>query len=293
MAGIVKNAPLFVSHAKNLKFWDRKKHWKENSVVFLTGAGSGIGMNLAYLYAERKCRLVLADVDKDSLVAVASKCESLGSQTLSIHLNVTKENDVKDAVQQCIDKYGELDVLVLCAGIAAHHVFQNTMDLSLFDKLMKVNFFGYLYCVKYAFEHLMASCGTLLAITSFSGEVGLPYRTAYCASKFAVTGFLEALRSEMDVLKKAGTTPFHITIVCPPTVSTNLRRNSLTPDPALKDSPHSKNTISVEQCARAILDAGDRRLRKAFFPIKSWLAAYIRPILPDLVDAPIRKRAMM
>ena len=107
------------------------------------------------------------------------------------------------------------------ASIAAHHLFEDTKDMGLFRKLMEVNFYGYLYCTRSAFEPLLKSRGVLVAVTSFSGEVtlsflvlceishavntskvGLPYRSAYCASKFAVTGFLEALRSEMAVVEK-------------------------------------------------------------------------------------------
>lgn len=114
------------------------------------------------------------------------------------------------------------------------------------------------------------------------------------------TGFLESLRSEMSVLRSdsaAGSSgssggSFHITIVCPPTVNTNLRRNALTPDPNLKEAP-AKHAMTVADCAAAIVDAGDRRLRKAFFPFNSWLASYLRPIIPDAMDKLIMARAKL
>jgi short-subunit dehydrogenase len=158
---------------------------------------------------------------------------------------------------------------------------------------MDVNFYGYLHCLKETYDHLLESQGSLVAVTSFSGEVGLPYRTAYCASKFAVTGLLESLRSEMTLLRKQEGKPyFDITIVCPPTVNTNLRASSLTTDKSLKESIAPK-AMDVVACANAIVDAADRRLRKAFFPWKSFLASYLRPLVPDAVDHAIRKRASL
>jgi short-subunit dehydrogenase len=193
-------------------------------------------------------------------------------------------------MEQTLERFGCIDVCVLCAGIGAHHRFKDTQNLAMFRKLMDVNFFGYLHCVRHAYDALVRSRGLLVAITSFSGEVGLPFRTAYCASKFATTGFLEALRAEMQVSNEG----FDITIVCPPTVDTNLRKNSLTTDAQFKKAkaPVDKK-VTVEECAAIIVDSADRRLRKAFFPWKSFVSAYLRPLIPGVIDVPLFKRAML
>jgi len=258
------------THVRNVYWWANKRQFKENSVVLITGAASGIGKNVALIYAKRRVRLILADFDKVNLGLVVAECQKLGSQAIGCHTDCSKQDQVKQMVARGIKEFGELDIMVLCAGIAAHHLFEATHDLSIFSKLMDINFFGYLYCVKEAYPYLQASNGSLVAITSFSGEVGLPYRSAYCASKFAVTGFLEALRTEMEMLRKQHKKTFSITIVCPPTINTNLRSNSLTTDQALRDAGQKENdtTMSVEQCATAIVDAADRKLRKAFFPFQ-------------------------
>ena len=282
-------------------------------------ASAGIGRAVALTYARRLCHLVLVDIDSASVATTASQCQSLfpppssassspssssfsssPSSTLPLTVDVTSPTAVSDMMQRCIERYAQLDILVLCAGIGAHHLFASTTDLSLFHRLMDVNFWGYLHCTHAAYPHLCRSHGTLVAITSFSGEVGLPYRTAYCASKFATTGLLEALRSEMRL---TGGEAFDIVIVCPPTVATNLRKNSLTPDPSLREAGEAGGGVggagggggamSVEECARAIVDAADRRLRKAFFPFNSWLASYLRPIIPDVMDALILRRAKL
>ena len=290
------------SHARNLLFWQRhQSSFKPNSVILITGAGSGIGRQLALTYARRTCRLVLADVNTAAVEQTKQACQAISPAlpVLALTVDVTSLPACQSMVATALAQYAQLDILVLCAGIGAHHTFSSSTPPSLFNQLMAVNFYGYLHCTLAAFDALKASHGVLVAITSFSGEVGLPYRTAYCASKFAVTGFLEALRSEMTVVdeeqrQRGGNVGrFDIVIVCPPTVNTNLRRNSLTPDPELKDASPPPTAMSVEQCAEAIVDAADRRLRKAFFPLGSWMAAYFRPIIPDVMDALILKRAKL
>lgn len=114
-------------------------------------------------------------------------CEQAGAAVVvPLTCDVTDFAAVKAVYAEAMARMHHLDVLVLCAGIGAHHLFETTNDLSIFNRLMQVNFFGYLHCVKAAYKDLCASNGCLIAVTSFSGEVGLPYRTAYCASKFAV-----------------------------------------------------------------------------------------------------------
>ena len=101
---------------------------------------------------------------------------------------------------------------MLNAGVSAHFRFDEIQDMSLYRKMMDINFFGYVYCTKYALPYLKKTFGQIIVLSSISGEVGLPYRTAYCSSKFAVTGFFEALRIEQEDRMVS------ITILCPPSV---------------------------------------------------------------------------
>lgn len=255
-------------------------------------------MHVALVYAARASKLVLVDRDAAALSRAAARCESEGLRGVEVQcltVDVTNFPAVQSMMSQALDRFKRLDVLVLCAGLGGHHLFDATTDLAIFHKLMDVNFFGYLHCVRAAYKALCESHGRLIAVTSFSGEVGLPYRTAYCASKFAVTGFLESLRSEMSVASPSNS--FHITIVCPPTVNTNLRANSLTSGTSSAALPHEKapgeGAMTVADCAAAIVDAGDRKLRKAFFPMTSFLASYLRPLIPDAMDKLIMARAKL
>jgi short-subunit dehydrogenase len=264
-----------VTHARNLLFWRKNIVWKPNSIIVITGAGSGIGKNVSLLYSRRRCRMVLGSIDSKELNAVADQCQRNGSEVLAVPTDVTVPEQCKRLMDAAVSKFGGIDILVLCAGIGAHHTFGKTKDLNVYKKLVEVNYYGYLHCIHYAYPYLQTSIprGLVVAITSFSGEVGLPYRTGYCASKFAVTGFLEALRAEMHELsqKEDGSYEegFDICIVCPPTVSTSFRKNSIVSD---DDDPMEtvapKHAMTVEECASAIIDAADRRLRKAFFSME-------------------------
>jgi len=188
----------------------KEPQFKPNSVIIITGASSGIGQELALQYAHRKCRLFLGARSVDKLKAVSDMCRELGSQSYYQRCDVTKEEDCKNLIQACINQYGELDILILNAGVNAHIKFEEIEDLNVYQKVMQTNFFGYLYCTKYAMPYLKKSKGQIVVLSSISGEVGIPLRTAYCSSKFAVTGFFEALRIELDNHEIA------ITIVCPP-----------------------------------------------------------------------------
>lgn len=261
--------------------------------MIITGASSGIGRELARQYAKRRCKLysdtlVLAARKLNELETVADECRSLGaSQVLAVVTDVTIEEDCRRLVQSCMDTFHRLDLLVLCAGVSAYQLFAEAKDLRAYKALIETNYYGYLHCAFYAMPHLISSSGQVLVISSISGEIGLPYRSAYCASKFAVTGFFEALRSEIS-------DKVAITIVCPPSVRTNLRANSL----INSNTSDNEDRINVEDCVQQILDSADRRARKVratqiYFPFKVFIAAYFRPFFPDLIDRRLKQAARL
>jgi short-subunit dehydrogenase len=253
--------------------------------VCVTGASSGIGKEISIQYAKRGYKLVLAGRDVKALAEVQNACLNLGSKQVEIiATDVRERSQCKALIENSVSILGGIDILVLCAGVSAHQLFSDITDLDIFNELLQTNFFGYLYCTFFALKHLKESKGQILVISSISGEIGLPYRSAYCTSKFAVTGFFESLRSEMDQDEVA------ITIVCPPSVRTNLRNNSLVKVEGEKDNEYR---INVEECVRDILAAADRRARKIFFPLKVYFAVYCRPFFPDLIDKKLKKAAKL
>eukprot|EP01017_Pseudomicrothorax_dubius_P024347 TRINITY_DN2588_c0_g1_i1.p1 TRINITY_DN2588_c0_g1~~TRINITY_DN2588_c0_g1_i1.p1 ORF type:complete len:178 (+),score=29.08 TRINITY_DN2588_c0_g1_i1:65-598(+) len=169
--------------------------------------------------------------------------------------------------------------------------FEDIESTQIFHDLMHTNFFGYMYCTKHALPWLKRSKGQIVVISSLSGEVGLPYRTAYCASKFSITGFFEALRFELEDKEVS------ITIACPPSVKTNMRNNDLLVKSGKahvsKIPDEAETRISVEECVKTIVDAADRRARKIYFPMKTYLAVYLRPFFPDFVDGRLKRYAKL
>lgn len=120
-----------------------------------------------------------------------------------------------------------------------------------------------------------------------SGEFGFPSRTAYCASKFAINGFFEALRAEV------GQKNITITIVCPPSVKTDLRKHDLALSQQIikKEEEEKENDdekrdtrIEVEDCVKIIIEAADRKVRRIYFPFRAYIGVYLRPFFPDIVD---------
>ncbi|CAD8182724.1 unnamed protein product [Paramecium pentaurelia] len=263
----------------------KTKQFKPNSVIVITGASSGIGRELALQYATRGVKLMLAARSEEELKEVCTLCEQLGSRAHYQITDVSKEEDCKLLIEETVRIFNRIDILVLNAGVNAHSFFEEFKDLSVFKKIMDINFYGYVYCTKYALPHIRKSSGQFVVMSSISGEIGLPYRVPYCSSKFAVTGFFEALRTELEDFNVA------ITIVCPPSVRTPMRDHDLLKKHSPKDE--SEDRITIQECVSMILDAADRRARKIFFPFKAYLSVYVRPIFPDFVDKRLKQKAKL
>ena len=190
-------------------------------VVVITGASSGIGKALAEKYAGEGWNLVMAARREDKLKALQ---QSLGgTEVLTVKTDVTNEDDCKNLISKAVEKYGQIDVLINNAGISMRSLFDDT-DLDVIRKLMDVNFWGTVYCTKYALPWLLKSKGSLAGIISVGGHIGLPGRTGYSASKFAVRGFLQTIRVEN--LKK----DLHVLIVALGFTASDIRKTALLGD---------------------------------------------------------------
>ena len=231
----------------------------KDKVVIVTGASSGIGLASVDKFASLGAKVVLAARSIDMLEKIA---EELGQQTtdnrqqlLCIKTDVTKEEDCRNLIEKTVEKFGKIDVLVNNAGISMRAVFKD-LDLKVMHSLMDTNFWGTVYCTKYALPYLLESKGTVVGVISTAGYVGLPARTAYSASKFAVRGFLETLRIEhlYDGL--------HVMIFAPGFTASNIRNVALTADgsPQGETPRKEEKMMSAERVAR-ILARGIARRR--------------------------------
>lgn len=248
-------------------------------VVVITGASSGIGKAMAKEYAAMGAKVVLGARQADKLEALTKEIEANGGKAAWCATDVTKVDDCQRLIQTAVDNFGGIDVLICNAGISMRALFDN-LDLSVLHRLMDVNFWGTVYCTKFALPYLQQSKGSLVGISSVAGIHGLPGRTGYSASKFAMTGFLEAIRIEN--LKKG----LHVMVACPGFTASNVRFSALTADGSQQGAtPREENKMMTpEQVAHIVARGIARRKRLCLMEGEGRGTHFLKKIAPGLVD---------
>ena len=244
-------------------------------VIIITGASSGIGKALAFGYAEKGAKLVLASrsgFTKDEI-------SRLGTETLIVRTDVSKEQDCKELIRQAVEKFGGIDILINNAGISMRALFEE-VDLDVIRRLMDTNFWGTVYCTKYALPYLLQSKGSLVGISSIAGYKGLPGRTGYSASKFAMQGFLEVVRIEN--LKKN----LHVLIACPGFTATNIRNVALSKDGSAQgETPLDESKLmGAETVARHIISAVENRKDRLILTAQGKMTVLLNKFFPKFMD---------
>lgn len=252
----------------------------DNKVVIVTGASSGIGKACAYEFASKGAKLVLAARNIDKLQEVEEDLISKGVEVLSISTDVSIEKDCKQMIDLTIAKFGRIDVLVNNAGISMRAMFED-LELDVMRKLMDVNFWGTVQCTKYALPHLLKTKGSVVGIISIAGYLGLPARTGYSASKYAVRGFLDTLR--IECLKK----DLNVLVVAPGFTASNIRKTALVADGSVQgDTPRNEdNMMSAEKCAEHIVKAVNKRKNELILTfIEGKFSVFLKKFFPRLLD---------
>ena len=249
-------------------------------VVSITGASEGIGAELARQMSAPGVRLALAARSLDKLDRIASECRSIGAEAIAVRCDVSVEADCKDFIESAASKFGGLDILVNNAGVSGHARFEEVTDFGWYEQMMKVNYFGSLWCTRYALPHLKARRGQLVAISSLAGRTGVPGRTAYSPSKAAQALFFEALRLE---LRASGV---DVTVVYPGVVATGIRLHGYGPDgkPAGKSGLKEEGAMPVEECARQIAAAIAARQRELVMTLQARFGLWLKLAAPGVVD---------
>ena len=251
----------------------------KNKVVVITGASSGIGKACAWLFANNGCKVVLAARSYDKLILIAEEMISVGCEVLTVQADVSNEEDCQHLISETISKFKGIDVLINNAGISMRAILEE-MDLSVMKKVMDINFYGTVFCTKYALPYVLKSKGSIVGVSSIAGYKGLPARTAYSASKFAIQGFLESLRIEN--LKK----DIHVLIACPGFTASNIRNTALSKDGKVqKESPRDESKMmTAEKVAEYIYKAIVNRQNSIVLTINGKLTVLLNKLLPSLVD---------
>jgi short-subunit dehydrogenase len=257
-------------------------------VILITGASDGIGAEMARQWAARSrgdMGLVLAARGVDKLEAVAQACRATGAKVLVQRCDVSVQADCVALVDAAVRAFGRIDTLVNNAGVSAHARFEEVSDLSWYETLMRINHWGSVWCTHAALPHLKASRGRIVAVASLAGLVGVPGRTAYSGSKFAMVGFFEALRTELPG------TGVSVTIAYPGVVATGIRLRGFNAQgkPAGKSGLDESTAMGVEQCARLIIEGTMRRRRDVVMSNRGKFGRWLKLIAPAVVDRMARK----
>jgi short-subunit dehydrogenase len=253
------------------------------NVVVITGASDGIGAEMARQWAVRGrdgIALVLAARSVDKLEAVAMKCRAEGARVLVQRCDVGVQADCVELAAAALRAFGRIDTLVNNAGISAQALFAEVSDLAWYEQVMRINHWGSVWCTHAALASLKATRGRIVAVGSLAGLVGVPGRTAYCGSKFAMTGFFEALRIELAV---AGVS---VTIAYPGVVATQIRQHGLNARGEMAGSSglDERGAMSVEECARLIVDGAEARRRDIVMTAKARLGRWFKLVAPGVID---------
>ncbi len=255
-------------------------------VIIITGASDGIGAEMARQLARTQgaqVAVVLAARNTEKLAEVAAQCAAHGAQTLTVTTDVSQESDCRQLVAHTMARFGRLDALINNAGLSAQALFEDVQanDLHWYEDLMRTNLWGSVWCTHAALPHLKQSRGNLVAVSSLAGLLGVPGRTAYSATKFAMTGFFEALRAE---LKGAGVS---VTIAYPGVVATQIRYRGFNAAGMAAGTSGLKEekAMPVDTCARLILQGMARRQREVVMTAQGKLGRWLKLIAPAAVEA--------
>jgi short-subunit dehydrogenase len=253
------------------------KTYFQDKVVVITGGSSGIGK-----------ALVADSLANGAFVAVCGRKQTAldelhqefkNNNLFTFVADVSVEADCKAFIDASLQRFGKIDILVNNAGISMRALFRD-LDLKVLKSLMDINFWGTVYCTKYAYPSILANKGTIVGVSSIAGYRGLPARTGYSASKFAMQGFLEALRTENLH------TGVNVMWVCPGFTASNIRNTALNPNgEAQSETPLDEGKLmTAEAVATAINKAIAKRKRTLVLTSQGKLTVLLSKLVPGLLD---------
>jgi short-subunit dehydrogenase len=251
----------------------------QNKVVAITGGSDGIGKAIIEALLPLGAKLATCGRNADKLNAL----KAIHSAVLTIVADVSNYNDCKNFIDSTISTYGGIDILINNAGISMRALLQEA-EVDVIKKVMDINFYGTVYCTKLALNTIIERKGTIVGVSSVAGYRGLPGRTGYSASKFAVDGFLESLRTE---LLESGV---NVMWVCPGFTASNIRNAALVKDGSQQgQTPLDEHSLmTAEECAAITLKAIEKRKRTLIYTMGDKRTVWLNKLFPGLTDKLVR-----
>ena len=254
--------------------------------VVITGASAGLGAALARAFAGAGAGLTLLARREDRLEQVAADCRGCGVEVAAVVGDVTRVEDGRRLVDTAVAAHGDIDCLIANAGMSMWAPFEQVTDLTLFRRLIEVNYLGAVHCVHPALPHLQKRQGLFVAISSIQGRLGVPNHTGYVAAKHALQGFCDTLRMEQE--GRVGV----LTVLLHWLRGTELRSQAFGADGApMGDTRrgHSSESVSLEQACRAILRGVARRERELVIPWKLKALTALNALRPRSAEVIVRR----
>lgn len=250
--------------------------WKDK-VIVITGGTDGIGRALVEQSLSSGAWVATCGRNADKLYQLQASNPS--AQLLTLVADVSKENDCRVFIQRVVDAFGRIDVLINNAGISMRALFKE-IDLEVIRQVMDINFYGSVYCTRFAMEALIRSKGMIVGISSIAGYRGLPGRSGYSASKFALQGWLESIRTE---LIDEGV---HVMWVSPGFTTSNIRQVALNKEGEKQgETPMDESKMMpADVCAQHILNAMEKRKRTLVLTITGKRTVFLNKFFPAWAD---------
>ncbi len=241
-------------------------------VCVITGASSGIGKSLSINLASKGASVVLAARRNSKLESIINEIEKSGGQAIGIKTDITKNIECKNLIDETINQYGKIDLLLLGAGVSMWTPFEEISDISFFKDLMDTNYTGAVHCIYAALPHLISSKGMVVTCSTAQAIVGFTNHSGYAASKHALHGFLDTLDMELD-----GKVKF-LEAFLGWIRGTNMRSNAFgSGGKKMGDAKrnHSKNSVNVEDCTNKIIQAIINNKKTVYIPWKLRLIPFL------------------
>lgn len=257
----------------------------KNKVVLITGGSSGIGESCAVSYGLAGAKVVITGRNSEKLIEAKARIIATGvREVLALSGDVSDVSDCEKIAKDVIKEFGTIDVLVNNAGISMRAMFDD-IDINVFKQVMDINFYGTLYMTKVCLPYIRKSEGSIIGVSSIAGKKGLPARTAYSASKFAMEGFMQSLRLELMHEN------VHVLVVSPGFVKTNIRNTALTSDGSTQGkSPKEEDKLMTpEEVADAMVKATVKRKRDLILTTQGKTLVKVDKFAPGFADKQVYK----
>ncbi len=247
--------------------------------MIITGGSSGIGKALAFAFGRRGSKIFITGRNETELKRATTDLQAAGITVAALVADASIEDHNRHMAEQALQTYGRIDVLIANAGISMRALFEE-VDLAVIRQVMEINFFGVVYATKYCLPELTKNHGSLVGMSSIAGYRGLPARSGYSASKFALNGFLETLRTEYLHAN------LHVLTACPGFTASNIRTRALVKDGSAQgdSSLDEGKVMTAEEVAEHIYRAVVKRKREIILTTNGRLAVFLNKWWPWLAD---------